>query len=367
LTKLEGPELLNLLISVDVLSLQSLISQIEEYLIKNQFEFLQKNPTEILELIHQHESFTKLWNFYLEKIREDPKSLFDSDKFISIKASLLELLLQQEDLHLEEIVIWDNLIKWGLAQNPSIPKDVDKWSKEETTIMEKTLHSYIPLVRFYCMSSEEFLDKVYPFKELLPKDSINNLLAFYLSPNRLKSDSTLKFDSIIVEPQHFAIFSSWIDKKDELYYDVINMPYSFNLLFRASNDGMTSEAFHEKCDYKRATIVIAKIQYSEQIVGGYNPLYWDQSHNYKTSNDSFIFSFVNRTNIYTAKVGHINHEQSRYSVLGYPHGFQFGYHGALTCHNGSWYGFTSPSYPKVGIPIQQFNIDDFEIFQVIKK
>src|SRR6266542_5390772 len=109
LTKLEGPELLKLLISVDVLNLQSLISQIEEYLIKNKFEFLQKNPTEILELIYQHESFTKLWNFCLEKIRETPKSLFDSDKFISIKAPLLELLLKQVNLYLEQTVIWDNL------------------------------------------------------------------------------------------------------------------------------------------------------------------------------------------------------------------------------------------------------------------
>src|SRR6266542_4085436 len=122
--KLEGPELLKLSIAADKLSLQSLIPRIEEYLIKNQHEFLQKNPMGILEIIYQHESFTKLWNFHLEQICENPKMLFNSDEFISIKAPLLELLLKRDDLSLEEIEIWDNLIKWSFAQNPSIPKDV---------------------------------------------------------------------------------------------------------------------------------------------------------------------------------------------------------------------------------------------------
>ena len=36
------------------------------------------------------------------------------------------------------------------------------------------------------------------------------------------------------------------------------------------SDGNTSAAFHEKCDNKGATIVIAKITNSEQIIGGYN-------------------------------------------------------------------------------------------------
>ena len=47
-----------------------------------------------------------------------------------------------------------------------------------------------------------------------------------------------------------------------------NIPYSFNLLYRASRDGNTVAAFHEKCDNKGPTIVIAKITNSEQIVGG---------------------------------------------------------------------------------------------------
>ena len=70
---LQGPDVLKLLIAVDELNIQSLISCIQEYLIKYQDKFLQQNPIEILETVYQHESFADLWNYFLEKICEDPE------------------------------------------------------------------------------------------------------------------------------------------------------------------------------------------------------------------------------------------------------------------------------------------------------
>jgi len=105
LKNLQGPDVLKLLIAVDELNIQQLISHIQEYLIKHQTEFLHQNPTGILETVYQHETFTDLWNFCLEKICEEPKILFDSDKFINLKAPLLELLLKRDDLNVDEINI----------------------------------------------------------------------------------------------------------------------------------------------------------------------------------------------------------------------------------------------------------------------
>ena len=83
---MQGPDVLKLLIAVDELNIQQLISYIQEFLIENKTEFLQQNPTGILETIYQHETFTDLWNFCLKKICEEPKILSNSDKFIILKA-----------------------------------------------------------------------------------------------------------------------------------------------------------------------------------------------------------------------------------------------------------------------------------------
>ncbi|GBC07369.1 hypothetical protein RclHR1_07410005 [Rhizophagus clarus] len=50
------------------------------------------------------------------------------------------------------------------------------------------------------------------------------------------------------------ILSSWIEKKNQSYYSIRNIPYNFNLLYRASMDDNTVAASHaNKCDNKGAT------------------------------------------------------------------------------------------------------------------
>ncbi|PKY57063.1 hypothetical protein RhiirA4_477869 [Rhizophagus irregularis] len=122
LTNLLGFEVLKLLMAVDELNIQSLILCIQEYLIKHHRELFQQNSIEILKTIYQHESFTELWNFYLDRICEEPLMLFNSDKFINLNTPLLELLLNRDDLNLDEIIVWNNLIKWCLAQHSNVPQ-----------------------------------------------------------------------------------------------------------------------------------------------------------------------------------------------------------------------------------------------------
>src|SRR5438034_2004949 len=113
--------------------------------------------------------------------------------------------------------------------------------------MERRLSRFIPLVRFYYISSEDFILKVYPFKELLPNDLINNIFAYHMAPNNeqnidIQPHRKSRNDSVIITFQHFDIFSSWIEKKNNSYYDGRNIPYSFKLLYRASWDGFTAAA-----------------------------------------------------------------------------------------------------------------------------
>jgi hypothetical protein len=378
LANLQGSDILKLLIAVDEFKIQLLILCIQEYLTKHQDQFLQQNPTEILETVYQHEAFTDLWNYCLEEICTKPDTLFKSDKFINLKAPLLELLLKRDDLSLDEIVIWDSLVKWCFSQHPSIQKDVKKWNKEEIVIMERTIYRFTPLIRFYHIPSADFIAKVYPFKKIMPEDLIDNILAFHMTPdnqlnvNNIQPPRKLKciYDSIIINNKHFAIFSSWIEKKNQFHYNEKNIPYNFNLLYRASRDGNTVAAFHTKCDNKGATIVIVKITNSEQIVGGYNPLYWNLSSNYIHTNDSFLFSFTDKNNLQSAKVSYSN--GNPYSIQNHSTiGPAFGGSRDLLFINGEWSSATTTnrtvsSYPGIGIP-ENFKADDFEVFQIVKK
>ena len=130
---------------MDELDVQPLISHVQEFLIEHKAEFLQQNPTGILETVYQHETFTDLWNFCLEIICEEPNTLFNSDKFINLKAPLLELLLKRDDLNMDEIEVWEGLLKWCFAQQ-DMENNPTKWSKDDITKIERSLHRFIPLI-----------------------------------------------------------------------------------------------------------------------------------------------------------------------------------------------------------------------------
>src|SRR5436305_10684682 len=219
---------------------------------EHQTECLQQNPTGILETIYQHESFTDLWNFCLEKVCEEPKILFSSDEFINLKAPLLEMLLKRDDLNVDEIEIWESLLRWCFVQQ-DMKDDPTKWNKDDITKIERSLHRFIPSIRFYDIEPTDFFYKVYRYKDILPQDLIHDLLEFHIVPN-IKPKTNVapsrkpisKLDSSLIKPKHIATFSSWIDRKETSHYNEKNIPYKFNLLYRASRDGNTSAAFHAK-------------------------------------------------------------------------------------------------------------------------
>ncbi|POG71261.1 hypothetical protein GLOIN_2v1876131 [Rhizophagus irregularis DAOM 181602=DAOM 197198] len=373
LKNLQGPDVLKLLIVVDELNIQQLISHIQEYLIEHQTEFLHQNPTGILEMVYQHETFTDLWDFCLENICEDPKILFNSDKFVNLKAPLLELLLKRDDLNLDEIEIWESLLKWCFAQQ-NINNDPTKWDKDDITKIERSLHVFIPLIRFYDIEPTDFFYKVYNYKDVLPQDLIHDLLEFHIVPDvkpktnvplPRKSNLKPKLDSTIIQSNHIPLFASWIDKKDSSYYNNKNIPYNFKLLYHSGRDRFDAASFYRNCDNKGATIWVAKIQGSTQLIGGYNPLDWNGNYGWKNTRDSFLFNFTDGKNISGAKFGYVK-EPSKAIFCGEDQVMQMGF---FYCNgNNKWVNndVNSNYYPDISIP-RSFTVESYEVFQVTKK
>ncbi|CAB4382161.1 unnamed protein product [Rhizophagus irregularis] len=110
-----------------------------------------------------------------------------------------------------------------------------------------------------------------------------------------------------------------------------------------------------------ATIWVAKIQGSTQLIGGYNPLDWN-GHQWKKTADSFLFNFTDGKDISTAKLGYVNNTDCAifcYSDYG-------PYTGDLYCPgSNNWTCYNSNYYPKIGIP-GNFIVENYEVFQVIR-
>ncbi|CAB4444531.1 unnamed protein product [Rhizophagus irregularis] len=119
-----------------------------------------------------------------------------------------------------------------------------------------------------------------------------------------------------------------------------------------------------------ATIVIIKTKNSEQIVGGYNPLQWDSSGARKSTKDSFIFLLTDRTNLQTAEV--VYSYGDRNSIICYQNAPPIFGLNNLYLHDSKW--ICKPfeennqySYPELDGMEGTYDVDDYEVFQVMKQ
>jgi hypothetical protein len=278
---------LELLTSADELGIELLYEYVMKYFIENYDDYIKENPVKILQSIYANENFNELKNTYLEKFCEYSEELFESSEFKSLEKPILLEILKRDDFSVDEIVIWESILKWGLAKHPEINNiNIEDWSIQNFVDLGNVLKEFLPLIRFQDISKDDFFDKIEPYQMLFPKTLWKPLLQSYVVPDRqqtlnllpsriLKLNSTL--ESLTINQSLTLLFASWIDRKSPPYTSFKEVKYEFKLLYRSSRDGLNATTFHQKCDDINKTLAVGKIQNSEQIVGGYNPLNWNKN------------------------------------------------------------------------------------------
>jgi hypothetical protein len=288
---------------------------------------------------------------------------------------------------MKEVEIWENLLKWGLEKNPTLLSDPATWTDDDFNIMENTLQHYLPLIRFFSFSSEDFFRKVHPYKELLKSQLYEKLLNSYLDPDSEPNDNILLprcrdadeiIDSRIVNLNIVSLISRWIDKIDIkskfTYTREFYLPYKFKLLLRGSQDGYTPEIFHKLCDNIPHTVTFIKVKETEEIIGGYNPLVWESHKDGKwgKTKDSFIFSFKNKNNF---KDPILSHVKDTNHALYFHDGYGPTFDGDLLIYvkekdgdkEYNSHNCKHDSYEKKIRDVEKFSMEDYEVFQIVKE
>ncbi|CAG8754601.1 11541_t:CDS:2 [Gigaspora margarita] len=347
--------ILELLIAVDELGIQRFINSVQEFLIKNSYQFLRSDPIKILDLVICHDAFDSVKKAYLETFNKYYKTFLQQDPI-----KVLHFIIRHE--------VFDEIRKFSLeiiCENPDFKA------------LKKTLCELIQLIRFHQINGKEFVLEVWPFRHLLPDNLIEDILRCYLISGSIPHSNAfpvrlgninIKIDSIMINKKIALLFMKWIDGKNINDKNSLEIRYKFNLLFRNSNGFLarifqhkSHKTFHLKCDNKGATIFIARISGSKMLIGGYNPLDWNGNNVWKQTKDSFIFFLSDPNNPQSAKLGRVTNKN--YAVYcGNDHGPTFGGVDLFVPNNdGNW----GDSYPNIGIPTS-FEISDYEMFQVVK-
>lgn len=93
--------------------------------------------------------------------------------------------------------------------------------------------------------------------------------------------------------------NSTIMNKDQII-DLMNLcgfstEQEWTLVYRASRDGFTAADFHSRCDPCANTLIVIKSA-QNNIFGGYTEADWSGDDGYKSDDNTFLFSLINREN-----------------------------------------------------------------------
>ncbi len=375
------------MVAASELSLQELVIHIQSFLIKNEANWIEKNFNLIYQTSFEHDSFSELQKFCTDLISKEPEKIFRLVDFVSIPEKSLISLIQNDNLPISDVQVWEHVLKWGIAQNSELPSDLSNYSKNDFNILKITLQQCIPFIRFYNLTSKEFSDKVLPYKKILSKELYKELLKYFLDPDskpsdkskskepqiikRIKKIDSTHIDSIIITNKHSELISKWIDKID--IENELKSPYEFRLLLRGSRDGFTYDKFHEICDNQTRTVIIIKVKNSNEILGGYNPIAWQRRlliymMKYGNTKESFIFSFKDKENIENHILSRVkdNEFAIKYRIRGPSFGlsdFNINFSDLNMCFSNN--NCTKNSYEKaIRRTENNFSIEEYEVFQI---
>ncbi|RHZ83655.1 hypothetical protein Glove_89g84 [Diversispora epigaea] len=184
--------------------------------------------------------------FELEKLTNKLETLLIDTKascsdFTSLQESALVTLLKRDDLQTKEVEIWDYVI------------------------------------------NTDFFDKIRPYKKIIDKQLWEDINQYFLVSGRPVKSIILPARSLLVtelsprsnEPkEHFSTIISEDHDCKATNYLTTNILYKFELILRETRDGFNLQ------------IVVVKVKGTDEIIGGYNPLAWNNS-GYKYQQNKF--------------------------------------------------------------------------------
>ncbi|RHZ77712.1 hypothetical protein Glove_174g47 [Diversispora epigaea] len=378
--------------------LEELFKKLETLLIETKSSWLKSHFSQVYHSIFSKDNFKALEKFCNDIIVKHPSLIFDAEDFNSLQESALVSLLKHDNLQLKEVKIWEYTIKWGIAQNPDLPTNLEEWTNKNFTALKSSLQQCLPYIRYFQIPGADLWSKIRPYKKILDKQLWEDLKQYFFTPDQPVKSNVLpprtvlvqelparikepsKLFSTIITYEHVAEISSWIDRKSGIY-SLTNIPYEFELILRGSRNGLAPQTFWDICQDYANTVIIIKVKGTDEILGGYNPLTWRDSIFFfyllnEKKEDIFIFSLKNG-NVQNPILSRVKNSQN--AIMNYNQNFdllrscgpRFGggdlwmYSSSGDFTLGNECSCAKEHYEKpIRTTIDKFSIEDYEVFKV---
>src|SRR5205085_11846106 len=105
-------DIVKILVAADELSLQELIIYLQSFLTKNKSNWMEQNFNFIYQTSFGSDSFLELQKYCTDLISKEPNKIFKSPDFSTVPEKLLVSFIQNENLQISNVEIWEHVLKW---------------------------------------------------------------------------------------------------------------------------------------------------------------------------------------------------------------------------------------------------------------
>ncbi|CAB4411285.1 unnamed protein product [Rhizophagus irregularis] len=159
LEECDALDIIKILGAASELGLHELVTYLQSFLVENKTKWIEENFNFVYQTSFENNSFLELQKYCTDLISKEPDKIFKSPNFSSIPEKILISLIQNDHLQMSEVQIWDQVIKWGIAQNSDLSSNFTNYSKDNFKTLKKYFTTFITL------------------QKLLPKELYEDLLS----------------------------------------------------------------------------------------------------------------------------------------------------------------------------------------------
>lgn len=287
----------------------------------------------------------------MEELRDEYKIILDTMELLESKIDNLSQEIKNMNVHLEELNIEKRKIE-DIINNSEV---IEIISVDE----ERNNELWNGLV---CLNRDILMRLLKKLDDEKIRNIIGIGIVFY-GWSRQRIFQLLRSGM----QRSLCIINSWIGGRKK-----------FNLLYKASKDGFTASAFHEKCDSKGATVTFIT-SLEDYVFGGYTPVSWIAADGWieDDSNQAFLFSLKSPTVQQPTKFKLVKEGMQAVIAGGYGPRFVGDYSSVILCYNNSNYNgysytdlndaylnITGVSGTKIFTGQEKFTTKEIEVFSV---
>ena len=104
---------------------------------------MEQNFNLIYQTSFENYSFLDLQKYCTNLISKEPSKILNSPNFSLIPEKLLITLIQNDNVQMDVVQVWEHVLKWGIAQNPELSLDPSTYLEEDFNTLSIMAPSFV--------------------------------------------------------------------------------------------------------------------------------------------------------------------------------------------------------------------------------